>query len=85
MEILKIPALRSPVMLIAFSGWNDAADAATGAASHILGAWTDGVHAVDEQPAAYERDVKFFYIMPGKTPFVIICFHFLQGCNKILQ
>jgi hypothetical protein len=36
-------------MIIAFSGWNDAAEAATGATSHILGAWTDAVHAVDDQ------------------------------------
>ena len=49
MEIHKIPALRNPVMLIAFSGWNDAAEAATGATSHILGAWTDAEHAVDDQ------------------------------------
>jgi len=37
------------VMLIAFSGWNDAAEAATGTASHILEAWTDSAHAVDDQ------------------------------------
>ena len=49
MEIHKIPALRNPVMLIAFSGWNDAAEAATGATSHILGAWTDAEHAVSDQ------------------------------------
>ena len=49
MEIHKIPALRKPVMLIAFSGWNDAAEAATGAASHILGAWTDAEHAINDQ------------------------------------
>jgi proteasome assembly chaperone (PAC2) family protein len=48
-EIHKIPALRNPVMLIAFSGWNDAAEAATGTASHILEAWTDSAHAVDDQ------------------------------------
>ena len=36
-------------MLIAFSGWNDAAEAATGTASHILEAWTDAAHAVDDQ------------------------------------
>jgi proteasome assembly chaperone (PAC2) family protein len=48
-EIHKIPALRNPVMLIAFSGWNDAAEAATGAASHILGAWTDAEHAINDQ------------------------------------
>lgn len=49
MEIHKIPALRNPMMLIAFSGWNDAAEAATGAASHILGAWTDAEHAINDQ------------------------------------
>jgi proteasome assembly chaperone (PAC2) family protein len=40
-EIHQIPSLRSPVMVIAFSGWNDAAEAATGALSHLLGSWTD--------------------------------------------
>ena len=41
MEIVQIPNLRSPVMVIAFSGWNDAGEAASNAASHILGCWTD--------------------------------------------
>lgn len=41
MEIHQIPLLRSPVMVVAFSGWNDAAEAATGAISHLLGCWTD--------------------------------------------
>ena len=36
MEILRIPALRSPRMIMAFNGWNDAGDAATGAISHLL-------------------------------------------------
>ena len=40
MEIVQIPNLRSPVMVIAFSGWNDAGEAASNAASHILGCWT---------------------------------------------
>ncbi len=40
MEILQIPILRDPVMLIAFSGWNDGAEAATGALDHLLSAWT---------------------------------------------
>ena len=35
-------------MLIAFSGWSDAAEAATGAATHILEAWTDAEHAIDD-------------------------------------
>ena len=75
MEILKIPALRSPVMLIAFSGWNDAADAATGAAFHILGAWTDGVHAVDEQTGVVPEliadvDPEEFYDFQVNRPMV---------------
>ena len=41
MEILQIPSLRDPIMFIAFSGWNDGAEAATGALDHLLSAWTD--------------------------------------------
>ncbi|CAB4566764.1 MAG: PAC2 family protein [Actinobacteria bacterium] len=41
MEILQIPSLRDPIMLIAFSGWNDGAEAATGALDHLLSAWKD--------------------------------------------
>lgn len=75
MEILKIPALRSPVMLIAFSGWNDAAEAAIGAASHILGAWTDGIHAIDEQTGVVpeliaEVDPEEFYDFQVNRPMV---------------
>jgi proteasome assembly chaperone (PAC2) family protein len=38
-EINQIPALRNPVMVVAFSGWNDAAEAAMGALDHLLSAW----------------------------------------------
>jgi proteasome assembly chaperone (PAC2) family protein len=74
-EILKIPALRSPVMLIAFSGWNDAAEAATGAASHILGAWTDGIHTIDEQTGVVPEliadvDPEEFYDFQVNRPMV---------------
>lgn len=41
MEILQIPILRDPVMLIAFSGWNDGAEAATGALDHLLSVWRE--------------------------------------------
>lgn len=75
MEILKIPALRSPVMLIAFSGWNDAAEAATNVASHILGAWTDGIHAIDKQTGVVpeliaEVDPEEFYVFQVNRPMV---------------
>jgi predicted ATP-grasp superfamily ATP-dependent carboligase len=39
MEILQIPALRAPVMLAAFGGWNDAGEAATSAISHLASMW----------------------------------------------
>ncbi len=39
MEIHQIPLLRNPVMIVAFSGWNDAAEAASGAVEHLLSGW----------------------------------------------
>ncbi len=39
MEIFQIPPLRSPIMIFAFGGWNDAGEAATGAVSHLLNSW----------------------------------------------
>ena len=77
MEIHKIPALRNPVMLIAFSGWNDAAEAATGAASHILGAWTDAEHAINDQVGVVPEliadiDPEEFYDFQVNRPIVDI-------------
>lgn len=40
MEIYKIPQLRDPVMIVAFSGWNDAAEAASNAVEHLLSGWS---------------------------------------------
>ena len=36
MELHRIPALRNPVMVCAFTGWNDAGEAASGALEHLL-------------------------------------------------
>ena len=33
-------ALRKPILIAAFEGWNDAAEAATGAIDHLLASWT---------------------------------------------
>lgn len=41
MEIHQIPLLRNPVMIVAFSGWNDAAEAASGTVEHLLSGWRD--------------------------------------------
>ena len=37
MQIHEIPQLRNPVAIVAFNGWSDAGEAATGAISHLLG------------------------------------------------
>ena len=41
MEIHHIPALRNPIMVMGFSGWNDAGEAATGTIEHLLSVWQD--------------------------------------------
>jgi len=41
MEIHQIPLLRNPVMIMAFSGWNDAAEGASGAIEHVLSIWRE--------------------------------------------
>ena len=71
MEILQIPQLRSPVMVIAFSGWNDAGEAATGAASHLLGTWTDPEFDVVPQLIA-QVDSEEFYDFQVNRPMVYI-------------
>lgn len=71
MEILKIPVLRSPVMVIAFSGWNDAGEAASGAASHLLGCWTDPEFDVVPELIA-EVDSEEFYDFQVNRPMVYV-------------
>lgn len=71
MEIHQIPALRAPVMVIAFSGWNDAGEAATGAASHLLGSWVDSKNDVVPELIA-EVDVEEFYDFQVNRPTVCI-------------
>jgi len=69
MEIHQIPTLRSPVMVIAFSGWNDAGEAATGAASHLLASWTDLSSDVIPELIA-EVDPEDFYDFQVNRPMV---------------
>ena len=71
MEILKIPVLRSPVMVIAFAGWNDAGEAASGAASHLLGCWTDPEFDVVPELIA-EVDPEEFYDFQVNRPTVYV-------------
>lgn len=57
MEILQIPALRSPVMIFSFGGWNDAGEAATGAASHLLNTWNNALIAHFDPEDFYDFQV----------------------------
>lgn len=38
-QIEQIPNLRNPVAIVAFSGWNDAGEAATGVLAHLMNCW----------------------------------------------
>lgn len=71
MEIHQIPVLRSPVMVIAFSGWNDAGEAATGAASHLLASWTESADDVVPELIA-DVDTEEFYDFQVNRPMVYI-------------
>ena len=57
MEILQIPPLRAPVMIFAFGGWNDAGEAATGSASHLLNIWEHSVIARFDPEDFYDFQV----------------------------
>lgn len=57
MEILQIPALRSPIMIFSFGGWNDAGEAATGAASHLLNTWNNALIAHFDPEDFYDFQV----------------------------
>jgi len=58
-------------MVIAFSGWNDAAEAATGALSHLLGSWTDPEFDVVPELIA-DVDPEDFYDFQVNRPMVEI-------------
>ena len=64
MEILQIPPLRSPVMIFAFGGWNDAGEAATGTVSHLLNTW--------EHSLVGRFDPEDFYDFQVNRPMVFV-------------
>ncbi|MEQ8842960.1 MAG: PAC2 family protein [Acidimicrobiales bacterium] len=57
-----VPQLRSPVLITAFEGWNDAGDAASIAAAHLADRW-------DGTPLA-EIDAELFYDFSTTRPLV---------------
>jgi predicted ATP-grasp superfamily ATP-dependent carboligase len=64
MEILGIPQLRSPIMILAFSGWNDAGEAASAAIEHLASIWA--VQTIGE------FDTEEFYDYQNNRPIVSV-------------
>jgi predicted ATP-grasp superfamily ATP-dependent carboligase len=64
MEILGIPQLRSPIMILAFSGWNDAGEAASAALEHLASIWP--VQTIGE------FDTEEFYEYQNNRPIVSV-------------
>lgn len=63
-ELDGVPVLRDPILIAAFEGWNDAADAASGAVEHLEDVW-------DAQPfAAVDPDE--YYDFQVNRPLVTI-------------
>src|ERR687898_226635 len=53
-EYEDVPPLRSPVLIAAFEGWNDAADAASGVVDHLLEVWESRLVAVIDPQDFYD-------------------------------
>jgi proteasome assembly chaperone (PAC2) family protein len=70
-EIHQIPQLRDPVMILAFGGWNDAAEGASGALEHLLAAWQEKDDDVVPQLIA-DVEAEDFYDFQVNRPQVSI-------------
>jgi proteasome assembly chaperone (PAC2) family protein len=51
-DVPELPALRDPIMVAAFEGWNDAGEAASGAVAHLDSVW-DGRPLAELDPEEY--------------------------------
>jgi len=57
MEIYSLPALRDPILVAAFQGWNDAGEAASKAVEHLLSLWPSQLIAEMESEDFYDYQV----------------------------
>ena len=53
-EIEQFPVLRSPILIAAFEGWNDAADAASSVVDHLMRVWDARVVAAIDPEEFYD-------------------------------
>ncbi len=56
-EIDEVPELRSPVLIAAFEGWNDAADAASSVIDHLIEVWNARIVAAIDPEEFYDFQV----------------------------
>jgi proteasome assembly chaperone (PAC2) family protein len=56
-QIDDFPELRNPIMIAAFEGWNDAADAASGVIDHLLSVWDARLVAAMDPEDYYDFQV----------------------------
>lgn len=66
MQIHQIPALRNPIAILAFNGWSDAGESATGLISHLMGAFGN------QEILIAESDSEEFYDYQQIRPMVFI-------------
>ncbi|CAN2200165.1 Proteasome assembly chaperone 2 [Candidatus Nanopelagicaceae bacterium] len=71
MEIHQIPLLRNPVMVMAFSGWNDAAEGASGAIEHLLSIWREKDDEILPQLIADVEPEDFYDFQVNRPQFSI--------------
>jgi proteasome assembly chaperone (PAC2) family protein len=73
MEIHEIPSLRSPIMVIAFGGWSDAGEAATGVINHLLSTLSGDISLEEFQPAPIaEVDSEDYYDFQVNRPLIFV-------------
>ena len=56
-ELEQVPPLRRPIVVAAFEGWNDAAEAATGVVAHLAEVWDARVVAAVDPEDFYDYQV----------------------------
>ncbi len=71
MQIHHIPELRNPIMIIAFTGWNDAGEAASAAVDHLLEAWSVDDEAINPVLIA-DLEAEDYYDFQVNRPHVLI-------------
>ncbi|CAN2199826.1 Proteasome assembly chaperone 2 [Candidatus Nanopelagicaceae bacterium] len=72
-EIHEIPSLRSPIMVLAFGGWSDAGEAATGVITHLLSTVSGDMSLEEFQPTLIaEVDSEDYYDFQVNRPLIFV-------------